>query len=297
MSGWKTARRTETAGLVLKKERKQVIIYMTDTKTGLQYLRTRYYDAETGRFTTEDKDLGTSENPLTRNRYIYVLDNPLNYCDPTGRKRKSLLGKTKGIGQSVGNWVNKNVVQPVKNLFNKVTGKQTSDISAKPKKSVDNSRQEKYEMIQPIVPKLQETGNLMLETDTTKLCGNLGISNPKLHYYDQTFQKAGVAAKATQVYCNTDKNVRKDNSEGNTKRGTFSFGFNVDAALGVGASETGLISFDRYGNVATQTSVSAPGYYDTKYIGVFDVGVSFVIQITNAETVFDLEGYGENADK
>lgn len=56
----------------------------TNVKTGLQYLRARYYNAENGTFTTEDSDLGTTENPLTRNRYDYTTNNPLNYSDPTG---------------------------------------------------------------------------------------------------------------------------------------------------------------------------------------------------------------------
>lgn len=37
-----------------------------------------------GRFTTKDNLLGTIPNPLSRNLYTYVENNPLNYIDPSG---------------------------------------------------------------------------------------------------------------------------------------------------------------------------------------------------------------------
>ena len=39
----------------------------TNTNTGYQYLRARYYNPVNGNFTTEDTNIGTTENPLTRN--------------------------------------------------------------------------------------------------------------------------------------------------------------------------------------------------------------------------------------
>ena len=56
----------------------------TDSSTGLQYLRARYYDSSQGRFTAKDTYLGTIPNPLSRNQYTYVENNPLNYIDPSG---------------------------------------------------------------------------------------------------------------------------------------------------------------------------------------------------------------------
>ena len=52
--------------------------------SGLQFLRARWYDTDTGRFISEDSYLGTQENPLSRNRYIYTHNNPVNYIDPSG---------------------------------------------------------------------------------------------------------------------------------------------------------------------------------------------------------------------
>ena len=51
-----------------------------DQETSLYYYRARYYDAETGRFISEDPmgfDAGV-------NFYAYVENNPINYIDPSG---------------------------------------------------------------------------------------------------------------------------------------------------------------------------------------------------------------------
>ena len=54
--------------------------------TGLEYLRARYYDTGNGNFLTEDTYLGNLIDPLTRNRYSYVKNNPVNYVDPSGHR-------------------------------------------------------------------------------------------------------------------------------------------------------------------------------------------------------------------
>ena len=89
----------------------------TNVKTGLQYLRARYYDAENGTFTTEDSDLGTTENPLTRNRYDYTTNNPLNYSDPTGN---SLWSRIKGAAKKAAKKVVKTVVNTAKKVVKTV---------------------------------------------------------------------------------------------------------------------------------------------------------------------------------
>ena len=53
-----------------------------DDSTGLYYYRARYYDAEVGRFLSKDP-LGLGKI-FENNLYIYSLDNPINYVDPTG---------------------------------------------------------------------------------------------------------------------------------------------------------------------------------------------------------------------
>ncbi|MDY7076883.1 MAG: RHS repeat-associated core domain-containing protein [Chloroflexota bacterium] len=55
-----------------------------DADVGLLYLRARWYDGVTGRFTRRDPWRGHHQWPLTLNPYIYVLANPILRVDPTG---------------------------------------------------------------------------------------------------------------------------------------------------------------------------------------------------------------------
>jgi RHS repeat-associated protein len=55
-----------------------------DSATGLYYSNSRWYDPASGRFMTEDTYTGDLAVPLSLNRYIYAMDNPLRYTDPTG---------------------------------------------------------------------------------------------------------------------------------------------------------------------------------------------------------------------
>lgn len=55
-----------------------------NVQTQYLYLRARYYDTGTGRFTSEDSYLGDITEPLSLNRYAYGLGNPMKYKDPSG---------------------------------------------------------------------------------------------------------------------------------------------------------------------------------------------------------------------
>ncbi len=56
----------------------------TDDLTGMQYLRARYYRAQTGSFITADTYAGRISAPLSLNRYTYVHNNPLIFRDSSG---------------------------------------------------------------------------------------------------------------------------------------------------------------------------------------------------------------------
>jgi RHS repeat-associated protein len=56
----------------------------TDSDSGLQYLRARYYDPATGRFPSRDPRLGTTRSPQSLNRYTYSWNNPTSLTDPSG---------------------------------------------------------------------------------------------------------------------------------------------------------------------------------------------------------------------
>jgi RHS repeat-associated protein len=55
-----------------------------DTETGMYYLRARYYDPENGRFISGDLISGGTGVPRTQNKYIFGINNPLSFGDPTG---------------------------------------------------------------------------------------------------------------------------------------------------------------------------------------------------------------------
>jgi RHS repeat-associated protein len=55
-----------------------------DDVTGLQYLRDRYMDPNTGRFTRRDTFPGYEEKPVTTHPYIYANNNPVMFTDPSG---------------------------------------------------------------------------------------------------------------------------------------------------------------------------------------------------------------------
>ena len=52
--------------------------------TGLYYYGARWYDDDVGRFLSWDPSPGRLSNPQSLNLYLYVLNNPLRYTDPTG---------------------------------------------------------------------------------------------------------------------------------------------------------------------------------------------------------------------
>ena len=55
-----------------------------DSRIGQQYLRARYYDPASGRFSRVDPFMGNSHDPQSLHKYLYVHGDPVNGVDPTG---------------------------------------------------------------------------------------------------------------------------------------------------------------------------------------------------------------------
>lgn len=67
--------------------------YFYDYDTGLYYLRSRYYDPETGRFiNADDTDyLGYDDTPLSTNLFAYCENNPVFNLDKTGNSSENIV--------------------------------------------------------------------------------------------------------------------------------------------------------------------------------------------------------------
>ncbi|MBQ3133559.1 MAG: DNRLRE domain-containing protein [Clostridia bacterium] len=84
--------------------------YFYDAETGLYYASSRYYDPQIGRFINADNQIsGVGGSILGNNMFTYCMNNPVNMSDPTGNWPKWI--------ETAANWVNKNIIQPVKNFF------------------------------------------------------------------------------------------------------------------------------------------------------------------------------------
>ncbi|MCL4854059.1 MAG: hypothetical protein KJZ78_22095 [Bryobacteraceae bacterium] len=55
-----------------------------DARSGLEYLRARWYDPSTGRFNRLDPFAGNLNDPLSLHKYLYTHGDPINGTDPTG---------------------------------------------------------------------------------------------------------------------------------------------------------------------------------------------------------------------
>ena len=83
--------------------RKKFTGYEKDQETGLDFAQARYYGNGLGRFTSVDPSLESIKPTLPQswNRYIYVINNPLNLIDPDG---KNFFFVTKKDGSKAWEW-------------------------------------------------------------------------------------------------------------------------------------------------------------------------------------------------
>ncbi|MET0063685.1 MAG: polymorphic toxin-type HINT domain-containing protein [Candidatus Thiodiazotropha endolucinida] len=68
-----------------------------DTSLDQYYLRARYYDQSSGRFTQQDTWMGNNHDPITLHKYLYANADPGNMIDPSGHFGLASLGTTLNI--------------------------------------------------------------------------------------------------------------------------------------------------------------------------------------------------------
>ncbi len=71
-----------------------------DESTGLLYLSARYYDAQNGRFISQDSYRGEINNPLSLNLYGYCNGNPVNQVDEDGHSPHIVVAALVGAATS-----------------------------------------------------------------------------------------------------------------------------------------------------------------------------------------------------
>ena len=274
----------------------------TNVKTGLQYLRARYYNAENGTFTTEDSDLGTTENPLTRNRYDYATNNPLNYSDPTGHSLWSRIKSTaKKVAKKVVKSVVKaaktaiktvkNVVKTVKNAISHTSrSSRSSTISRSTRNVSTNSNAYKNNTFYT-----NASYNRTKMSKGVKLVGGHSKSKNKQYssfYNFATIRSNEIRANINRIMCSTNKRINtlitgtKDNVNLTVTRG-----INISGTLGVWTYDFSIgLSFDAKGNVGIQHSF-AGGVTASAAPSISAAGYTTV---TNAPDIFELENEGSN---
>ena len=78
--------------------------HVYEESTGLYYAKARYYDAGIGRFVSEDSYRGEHGDPASLNLYVYGMNSPLKYTDPSGNMNyftqtdDLIKGAIKGMG-------------------------------------------------------------------------------------------------------------------------------------------------------------------------------------------------------
>ncbi|WP_167956189.1 RHS repeat-associated core domain-containing protein [Anaerosporobacter faecicola] len=89
--------------------------HVYDESTGLYYAKARYYDAEIGRFVSEDSYKGDRKELISLNQYTYGLNNPIKYTDLSGNM--NFITQTdeliKGLINGMGSWLWDIIKSPV----------------------------------------------------------------------------------------------------------------------------------------------------------------------------------------
>ncbi|MCK4261179.1 MAG: DUF4225 domain-containing protein, partial [Halanaerobiales bacterium] len=94
-----------------------------EVEIGLYYYGARFYDQRVGRFVSEDSYLGRLDNSLSQHLYIYVLQNPMKYVDPTGNYATvDIDGPTKDLGNGITSHLSDDDIKMLNKEFEEIYG-------------------------------------------------------------------------------------------------------------------------------------------------------------------------------
>jgi RHS repeat-associated protein len=92
-----------------------------DASTGLEYLRARYFDPQTSRFTGANPRSGSVSFPVSLNRYTCVLNNPAKRYRSIRLVSKGSCGDAAGKAAQAGLYSAKGVANNVANALKNAT--------------------------------------------------------------------------------------------------------------------------------------------------------------------------------
>jgi RHS repeat-associated protein len=162
-----------------------------DGESGLMYYAARYYDPSIGRFITTDSMVPRGKDIQSHNRYAYVVNNPINYTDPTGHWD---LRKTFDKAREIGTKAIKGILKGAKREFIAIY-KSEGFIIGYAQKGVENVRGHSVNFIKNPSKEFRENQNL-------RLGAQIAVT-----YYGGPWGAAAYAAFATKAYGGSDENA------------------------------------------------------------------------------------------
>ncbi|WP_260511557.1 RHS repeat protein [Listeria marthii] len=251
---------------------------MHDT-SDTQNLRARNYDTNTGRFQQADNYRGALDDPRSQNRYIYGVNNPMSFGDPSGNIPKWLKKATKKAKKAVKNVSKgvKKVKQVVKKTVKKVKRvvKKVQKVIKKTTKKIKRAVKKATKKVQKTVTKFKKAAKKSIKqvTKTAKKVYKAAKKVVQKKYNQvkqtvkkkvQTVKKAGkkVISKAKSAIKTISKETKKQVVKAGAKLLVAQADYNIRAekakkaicdnllAMGAGALDSLANSFT-FGAVET----------------------------------------------
>ncbi len=237
---------------------------------GLYYYGARYYDPAIGRFITEDSYRGEINSPQSQNLYVYVMNNPLRYVDPSGN-----------IAEEENDFNIFNIFDIFNYFLDLLTSDHTTIMEVE---SIETVIANNLDMEQNIDTGFSNESTFNIVPETGIVLDNYTMN--KLHKSNENFKK-----NILQVLNNTIKSdefqLVLKNMPRNNKFHVMGVGVGIGQTLGywpVGGQGSGLIVFDDRGNIGIYTDLEAGAYIGFGGSG----GIRGLI--SEADTIYDIVG-------
>ena len=180
-----------------------------NTEYNYQYLRARYYETANGRFLSRDNYLG-ERNASEYNQYIYALNNPSMYKDPSGHFSISaiadiMISSTKKLAQD---HIDKGAELLSKGLdwMGKITGMKGATNVVK--KEVNKAAKKTKKIVDEVTRNVKKAAAAVDKKKQQQQQKNSFIEYAKQHGIDEAYRKfknmdGSLLEEAVKAYCDT----------------------------------------------------------------------------------------------